>query len=111
MALDKAAILAELQLQTERIPFGAGEVIVSEISAPEYLDIYNSPLSQNDAGEFDGTKFTALLTARCIVDEEGKRVFDDADADAIKSGASARYRKLVDAVNRINGLGGDTVKN
>lgn len=110
MALDKAAILKAMALKTERIRVEGGEVIMSEISADDYMDAFNNPLSKTD-GEYDGTKFTALLVTRCIVNEKGQRVFDDTDIDVIRNGSSRVYTALVKAAQRLNGLSGDETKN
>lgn len=111
MVLDREAILTELKLKTERVPFGSGEVIVRELDAPGYMDAYQNPLAKGEGEGVDGEKFTALLATRCIVDEEGVRIFTDEDAELLRAGASSRYSKLVGAVNCINGLTTDPAKN
>jgi hypothetical protein len=107
MALDKAGILKAIALKTETVAIEGGEVLVTEITAKEYMDIYNSPESKGDDGEFDGTRFTSLLVARCIVVTDGNRLMDDADAELLRNGSTAAYTKLAMAVQKLNGLGLD----
>lgn len=107
MILDKAAIIKAMKLKTETIKIDGGEVIISEVTALEYMDAYTSDLAKDEKGEFDGTKFTSLLATRCIVDAKGKRIFDDADAELIRNGSSSIYTKIIVKVKDLNGLGAD----
>jgi hypothetical protein len=105
--LDKAGILKAMELKRETVTVEGGEIILTEIPADEYMEIYTSDAAKDANGEFDGTKFTALLATRCIIDKKGKRIFDDADAEQLRKGSTAVYTKIAMAVKRLNGLGID----
>ncbi len=107
MALDKSAILKAMALKSETVTIDGGEVLLQEVTATEYMEVYNSDAAKNDKGEFDGTKFTSLLATRCIIDKKGKRVFEDSDAELLRNGSTAVYTKLAMAVKRLCGLGAE----
>lgn len=111
MILDRAALDKELKLKTEEVPVGSGKVLVTEVTALEYMEVYDSEAAKNDKGEFDGSKFAAALAVRCIVDKNGKRLYSDDEAGVLRNGSSAIYTKLVLAVKRLNGLGAEPAKN
>ena len=111
MSLDKVALLAEMALKTETVSLPSGSVMLSELSAESYMDAYESPLAKDATGAYSGVRFTALLVARCAVDDAGNRILSDEDADTFRAGSSGTFRKLSEAVNRLNGLAGDEIKN
>lgn len=107
MVLDKAGILAGLKLKTEEIELAGGTVRIQGLTALDYSKLQDTfSTSQGDA-EWDGVKFVALLATRCIVDEEGKRIFEDDDAALLLGGSKADYNKLAVAVQRVNGIGAE----
>lgn len=107
MVLDKKAILNAMKLKQEKVEIDGGSVIVQEVSAAEYMEVYSSEAVKSN-NEFDGTLFTSILATRCIVDAKGKRIFDDADAETLRNGSTAVYTKIALAVKRVNGLGTDS---
>lgn len=108
--LDKAGILSAGKLKSEVVKLKSGDVIVSQITATEYMEVYGSEAVKDDKGEFDGNKLTAVLAARCIVDAKGKRIFADTDADALRGMSAPIYTDIIMAVKRMTGLDA-TVKN
>lgn len=52
----------------------------------------------------------ARLVVRCLVDETGKRVFDDNDAEALGEKSAAVVARLFDTAQRVNALSADEVK-
>lgn len=111
MALDKSAILAALKPQTEEVEIPGGTVIVSQISATDYINLWTDPTMKGDGGEVDMAKFTPRLVAACVVDEAGNRIFTDEEADLLGKGASKPFAILADAARRLNGLSGEETKN
>ena len=105
MALDKTGILNALKLRTETVPIEGGDVIIKEITADEYMELFNSDAVKNKKGELDGKIFASILATRCIVDESGNRIFKDSDASALSNGSTAVYSKIAVAVKALNGLG------
>ena len=106
MVLDKAGLLKKLELKTDKITIDGDTVRLTEISAADYMSIYNSDAVKDDKGEWDGTKFTAALACRCIIDEAGTRVFGDDDGALLSGGSTPVYKQIAEAVNRVNGMGG-----
>jgi len=108
---NKNSLLEAGKLKTETVDINSKGVIVTELTAMDYMDVLNSPLCNDAAGEWDGTIFMSLLTAHCIVDDKGNRIYADADAASLRSMSTPIYNKIVAAVKRLNGLTGDETKN
>jgi len=53
---------------------------------------------------------TARLCAICIVDEKGKRVFSDFDAESLGRKSAKALDRIFDVAQRLNGLGADDIK-
>jgi hypothetical protein len=110
MLLDKTALLAEFELKTEEVELKTGTVIVSELNGTDYLDLYTDPQYQID-GVMDLKKLRPAMIARCVVDQDGNRVFSDEEASVVAKSASKPFLKLMEAVNRVNADSGDEIKN
>lgn len=108
--LDKSSILSAMALKTETVQLDGGEVIVSEVTAESYMEIWESPLAKTD-GDRDGSKFSSLLVTRCIVDGSGNRIFADDEVAALRQGSTRVYTKLVAASQRVNGMAAELPKN
>ena len=111
MKLTRESLLKAVELRTEEVEINGGTVTAKELCAAEYLDTLEHPFSKKENGDYDGTAFNALLVARCIVNEDGSRMFADEDADLLRNGSFSVYRKLIESVNRVNGLAGEQAKN
>ena len=103
--LDKASFLKAIARKTETLHLDAGEVIISELNATEYMAAYSSPIVQDDKGGVDGLKLTALLITRCVVGKDGGRLLSDDDIEAVKEGSSATFGQIGEVVKRLNGIG------
>lgn len=84
------------------IPEWDGSVRVRGATAAE-MDAYDQSIMKTKVGESDNIEVEsnldnakARLVAKCLVDEDGERLFDDSPEDAEKLG-----RKSVVAINRI----------
>jgi len=99
----KKALFSELELKTERVPLGAGEVIITELAAEEFIDLWNSP-EIRDGDKVNDFKFNTLLLGRCVVDAAGKRLLDDKDVVRLQRASRAPMLRLVAAVKRLNGF-------
>lgn len=110
MVLDKAGLLEELKLNTEEVPLGKGTVIVSEISAVDWDELISSDEYRVD-GKVVEKKIQPALIARAVLNEDGTRMFSDDEAGQLALSAKKPFRALVQAVMRLNGLGGEIVKN
>lgn len=115
MILDKSGILSAMKLKTETVPFGDGEVIVSEIAAMDYIKLWTESSVEtgekdnegNPITKIDMSKFTPALLAYSIVDEKGNRLFDDAECSLISRSSHEPFLKLAEVAKRMNGLIGD----
>jgi hypothetical protein len=105
MVLDREALLQAMELKTERVQIGDGEVIITEIGAADYIALYSDPALQTD-GAVDMAKFSPALVARSVIDEQGNRIFTDEDIAAIGKGSVSVFEKLAATARRLNGLSG-----
>ena len=117
MFLNKNDLLELGKLKTEEVDFNGNKVLVSEISAADYQKIWQECVIDDgvdDKGAAKQTvnmsKFNNLLLVYCLVDENGARIFGDADASCFDRYAQAPFSKMVAAAKRINGLMGEEAK-
>lgn len=106
MILTKDSILKVTSLSREEVPFeewgGKGAtVIVGEMTA---LDRVRMRDDMQAKGEQDVNAILGFLLVRCILDEDGRRVFDDADAEALSRQKTEPLMKLFEVAARLNGL-------
>lgn len=111
MILNRDQVLKALELKTEKISLGEGEVIVTELSASDFTDLYSSPAVQDDQGNVDIKKFTPALVSMCIVGEDGKRIFSTEDISLFQQAGAGELYKISSVARRLNGMTGDEAKN
>lgn len=106
--LTRAEILAAPDLKTEEVPVSewGGTVMVRAMSGAE-RDSFEQSLF---TGELESRKFTgenvrAKLLVRCIVDENGVRIFKDEDADVLGQRSAAALDRLYAVAQRLSGIG------
>lgn len=120
--MNRESILDAMKLKTKVVPLGADEVIVSEIGGADYIALWTDESNQKvkegfldkdgkPVTEVDMTKFTPALIVKCVVDENGNRIFTDADADFIAKGARGPFLAIAEAARELNGMSGDAEKN
>lgn len=89
-----------------------GETVYVRVMSGRERDNYEREqweLSKNGA-EFDN--FRCRLLVKCLCDPTGKRLFEDADAEALGQQPADIIRRLFDRAAQINGLADtDTKKN
>ncbi|MCK5608133.1 hypothetical protein KAR91_40000 [Candidatus Pacearchaeota archaeon] len=110
--LNKAELLDEMKLKSEKIQLTKGVVYASEIPATDYMDLMDLSAIENDeeaakAGRVDMKKFNPALVAYSIVDAKGKRIFSMGDVDVISKASTSVFNKLSESAKRMNGLLGD----
>jgi len=107
MLLNREEFFEETALQTERVPVGKGEIIVSEIGATDYLELYSKYKCRDEDGNVDSVKFTNVLILLSVVNEGGERFFTDDDLSRLARTKPKVYLEIANAAKRVNGLSGD----
>ncbi len=107
MALSKEQIISSIDLKLEKVavPEWGGDVFISEMSGTD-RDAYEMSLLVRQGDKFvqDLSNARAKLVARCLVDEDGKRLFTEADIAALGKKSGAVLDRLDDVAKRLNGL-------
>jgi hypothetical protein len=108
MALTKEQILTADDLVKEEVsvPEWGGSVFVTTMTAKD-RDAFESSLFETKGKETKQnlTNMRARLAAMTIVDENGKRVFDINDMDALGQKAAPALNRIFDVAKRLNGIG------
>jgi fibrillarin-like rRNA methylase len=103
----------DLNQETVDIPEWGGEVIVRELTGEE-RDSYEASLINFKK---DGNDYTrnlnnarAKLVARTVINEDGTRLFTDADVAALGKKSSRAISKVFDVATRISGITDQDIK-
>lgn len=114
MALNKASILAALDLKREEVPVPEwGEdatVLVGELSALDRMKFSQSVAAEENKDRH----YIALGLTHFIINEDGSRVFDESDAELLAGKNIEVLSRIFDVAKRINGFGDaveETAKN
>ena len=108
--LNREAIFAAPDIQTEdvHIPQWGGTVRVKNLTASERDAFEESTTTQRGNNlELNRKNFRAKLVALCVVDEEGKRLFDDKDIHKLGAKSAAAMDLLFAAASRLSGISKD----
>jgi|SRR5690554_5882572 len=107
MALSRDDILKASDIETREVdvPEWGGKVYVRGLTGSE-RDAYEASLVQFRGKQRvpDLANARAKLVVRCIVDEEGNRVFTDADANALGKKSGAVLDRLFEVASKLSGL-------
>jgi hypothetical protein len=106
--LKRLDILAakDLKQQAVDVPEWGGEVIVSEIGAADFMSLWTDPRYMGEDGKNpDIPKLMPALVVRCLVDEEGQRIFSDEDAEMLGRKSPAAFNRIAQAAKDLNGIG------
>jgi hypothetical protein len=103
--LDKNTILNADDLPGEvvNVPEWGGSIKVRSMTAKERED-FSAGLRDKD-GNVVTASWKARLVALTVVDENGARIFADADADALAGKSALVIERLSEVALRLNGLG------
>lgn len=103
---DKKAFFDVAKLKTETVDLGAaGSVIVSELSADEFVELWTDEQFSTEDGGININKMTPYLIAKAVVDGSGKRVFSDSDAKKLQKINSTMFFAIAKVARELNGLG------
>lgn len=102
--LNKESILAVQDLQTKEVPVPAwgGSVRLRGLSAGERESLEQEILDKN--GKVVTKNLRAKLIVRCAVDEDGNRLFTDADIEELNKKSSAAIDLLFLESQKLNGM-------
>ena len=100
--LSAAEILSKFDRKPRKVdvPEWGGQVHIAEISASDAESFFGKDKDFRMAG------FLAL----CLVDEEGNRLFTDAQIEGLGKKSAKVIRRLVEEAQDVNGFGGDAGK-
>lgn len=107
--LSKTDILDCKDIETEvvKVPEWGGEVLVQGISLTE-KDAYRKSLTIDGEIELDGA--TARLCTMCMVDEDGKRLFEEIDIAALSTKSAAAIERIFQVAQRLSGMDQEEIK-
>lgn len=86
------------------VPAWGGKVRVQKMSAGDRDSLELANIDK-DGNRRPMSNFRAAVCVRCIVDENGKRLFSDKDAAALGEKCSDALMKVYEAAAELNGLG------
>jgi hypothetical protein len=106
--MDKAAILSkqDLRQETLSVPEWGCDVTVREMTGRE-RELYEQGLLTGDGDnrKVDVGRLRARLVAFTVVNGDGRRLFDEADIDALAEKAGRPLKRIADVASRLNGIG------
>ena len=103
--LNRNQILEAQDIKTEivEVPEWGGEVTVKLMTGTERDKFEASVL--DDKGKFKKDNLRAKLVLKCVVDEQGKPLFQPADLEALGAKSSVALDRVFAAAQRINRIG------
>lgn len=104
--LTKAAILAAADFKTIdcEVPEWGGTVRLRGMSGAERDAWEAEVMDAREAGKLNYTNFRARLVARCLIDEQGQRLFTDSDIEALGRKSALALMRVFEAAQKLNGL-------
>lgn len=105
----------DLKREVVEVPEWGGSVIVREPTAAE-RDAYDNSLVHSDIvgdktvikSDFENQK--ARLVARCVINEDGSRMFEDAEITKLGTKSAAVISRLFSVISRLGLMGMDGKK-
>ena len=105
--LSKDAILKASDVLQEKVkvPEWAGSVMVRGLTGAQ-RDAYESSLmiGKGKSRDVNLKNARAKLVVLCVVDEDGRRLFTDADVAALGDKSAAALQRIFDAAQKLSGL-------
>lgn len=99
----------DLKRETVEIPEWGGSVIVRALTIAEGEVIGSAVRKARESGDED-VSFSARLAAASVVDENGNRIFSDADIVPLSRKSASAVQKVVEAAQRLSGIGPGAVE-
>ena len=106
MRLSRDDILKADDLATEEVavPEWGGSVLVRGMTGRERDEFEMSSVDQRD-GRVNLANTRAKIVIRCVVDEDGKRLFDASDIDLLGAKSGAALDRVFAVASRLSGIG------
>jgi len=105
--ITKADIVAFNDLKSEviEVPEWGGSVTIRRMTGGE-RDAYEADIFESKGAQLQLKRenFRAKLIARCLVDDNGERMFSDGEIAALSKKSAAALDRLFAACQRINGM-------
>jgi hypothetical protein len=111
--LTKADILGASDIQRERVAVAewGGEVYVKGLSGAERDRFENSIISMRGKDQkINLSNIRAKLASLSICDEDGNRLFTDADVQALSRKSAAALQRVFAVAQRLSGLAAEDVE-
>lgn len=107
--LDKKTILDSKDLPTEvvDVPEWGGEVTVCTLTGTQ-RDSFEASLLKGQ--KVDMHNMRAKLCALCMVDDKGKRLFKDLEAQQLGLKSAKALDRVFSAAQKLNGMGADDIE-
>lgn len=105
--LSKAAILQANDIQREEVdvPEWGGTVLVQGLSGRERDDLEASMIKgKGKNASVNLENLRAKVVARTVVDEDGKRIFEDQDIPALTQKSAAALNRVYEVAQRLSGI-------
>lgn len=105
--LSRESILAADDIKKElvSVPEWGGEVLVKALTGAERNDFEQSlVIKKGKDVDMNMKNATAKLCALTMVDEEGKRLFSDADVEALGAKSGSALSRVYEVASRLSGL-------
>lgn len=108
--LGRDGILAQTQLPLEKVqvPEWKGSVFIRTMTAGERDTFEQKVFEENKAGK--NVNVRARLCSLCLVNEKGERLFSDLDALLLAKKSSRAIERIVNEIQKLNGLGKEDIK-
>lgn len=105
--LNKAQILEASDLQKEevQVPEWGGSVMVYGMTAGDKDSYEESMISSAKTGTVTLKDATARLCSLCCRDEDGNRLFDDTDVQALTGKSAMALARISNVALRLSGMG------
>ena len=114
MVLDRNGLLNNSRLKSEIVKLDEGEVVITELSGPDYMKLYTDPANRKMVDGVEAMemgRFQAALIVYGAVDEKNERIFKDEDIEAVMRMSNTVFFKLAEAARKVNGMTGSEEKN
>lgn len=101
----------DLKRETVNVPEWDGDVIVRALNGRERDDWEASIVQQRGKDMVRNlANVRAKLVVRSVIDEDGNRIFEDRDANALGLKSAAALNRLFEVASRLSGLSDEDVE-